>query len=346
MRQHCIIGHLRKSNFRRSWRRDFVSFNPVLETFTVSYNPDIGPDGALGLGQGLARNDHLQCVEMQICTIGNSGLVSLVRGSRQTNLVNTTTTRLDLGGNDISDFNGGAYVGLLLHHFTALQDIGLSHNEHIDWLGLGVHLKARSLVLTKLDLSNCNMRNLGMLELLPVGETNESVTDLNLSSNAIQGAAGGDILGNVLTRFPNVRSLILRYNPLGPAGLHQLVLGLQEGRRFTRFELSVCDLEGGGVESLTPPGAARMSVTDLVIWNRFAMRFEILAAVVLLYFTNVDKISFLGGIPRTSRHENARQLVMYLQQQHWQHVSVSSVGEDACMQTLTESIRISDNFVE
>jgi hypothetical protein len=160
---------------------------------------------------------------------------------------------MGLGGNGISNFTGGASFRFLLQHFTVLHETWLG-DVSIDWLGLGAYLNTtryNNLVLTVLNLSGCRMGNSGLLELLQIGATNESVTSLNPNDNLIRGEAGGEILGSVLTRFPNVRTLNLMNNRLGIAGLHQLVVGLH-GPRFASVYLSNCRI--GNQQGVLPHG--------------------------------------------------------------------------------------------
>lgn len=68
--------------------------------------------------------------------------------------------------------------------------------------------------------------------LLPVFYQNQALLELNLSTNQIHGAAGGDAIRTLLEQNDHLKKLILWNNPLGAEGADALASGL--GQQFTR----------------------------------------------------------------------------------------------------------------
>jgi Ran GTPase-activating protein (RanGAP) involved in mRNA processing and transport len=93
-------------------------------------NP-IGPEGTIGLGQGLfsGNNTRLQNLVLANCSLGNDGLSNLLLPVGD-GMINNTLTCLDLARNNIEgDKGGGKLLTLLLQRLPALRVLGLSDNN-------------------------------------------------------------------------------------------------------------------------------------------------------------------------------------------------------------------------
>jgi Ran GTPase-activating protein (RanGAP) involved in mRNA processing and transport len=104
---------------------------------------------------------------------------------------NNFLTHLNLGNKNIEGPDGGRLVGLLLQHFRQLKILDLALNR----LGpLGARALAPGLAaarhLESLHLFGCGLGNDGVANLIPDGQVNRTLTNLDLRQNDIYGFVG------------------------------------------------------------------------------------------------------------------------------------------------------------
>ena len=172
----------------------------------MNFNP-IGPEGAAGLGRGLATgNTRLQKLHLLSCSLGNKGLANVVLPLRGDGRLNNSLTHLILGGNRIHGADDGRQVTFLLQRFRALTVLDLNYSS----LGpLGTHALAPGLAaasrLEELYLFDCRLGNVDVSNLVPDGQVNRSLTRLDLRGNLdIQGSAGGENIMALASRCTNL----------------------------------------------------------------------------------------------------------------------------------------------
>jgi Leucine Rich repeat len=195
--------------------------NNTLVKLILMYNRSFGPQGATGIGQGLAGNNHLQKLILHGCRIGNVSLANLLQSMGDT--IHKALMYLDLADNSIVGADGGRQLGLLLLHFPNLQFLSLNDNN----LGpLGACALAPGLQpashLEDLQMYGCGLDNEdGVASLVPVGQVNRSLIRLNLDHNNIQGKDVGE----------NVVALAERCMKLEDLAIH-MTLDLDHRRRL------------------------------------------------------------------------------------------------------------------
>jgi Ran GTPase-activating protein (RanGAP) involved in mRNA processing and transport len=205
--------------------------NNTLLNMDLRGNP-FGPEGAVGLGQGLAVNKWLQKLILSDCDIGNDGLANLVLSMG--GMSNTSLTLLNLLSNSIEGEEGGRQVTLLLPRFLALNKLCINSNN----LGpraaraLAPGLAAAS-HLESLDLSHCQLGNDGLTNLVPDGQVNRSFTHLNLDRNYIRGSVGGENVIALAARCTNLDSINVGVMTLCPDDQRRLDLLLDRKRLCT-----------------------------------------------------------------------------------------------------------------
>jgi Ran GTPase-activating protein (RanGAP) involved in mRNA processing and transport len=124
-----------------------------------------------------------------------------------------------------------------------------------------------------LELSRCGIGNEGVANLVASGETNTSLTVLDLLGNNIHGVLGGEALAGFVLRCTNVQRLVASSNPLlRSEGVQQLCLGLLQGgqprRPFRCLDLLHCDVGDDGVQALSASNVfASNNLEELEIRN-------------------------------------------------------------------------------
>jgi NLR family CARD domain-containing protein 3 len=208
--------------------RDLMNGNTTLHELSLKYNA-LGPQGALGLGQGLASssNQFLQNLDLSFCSLGNEGLKHLVAAvatttssssSSSSTSCNSSLTNLKLGFNNIEGAEGGRLVMMLLHGFaSSLKAISLDGN-HLGPLGalaLASCLTAE-IHLESLDLSYNGIGNDGVANLNPIdGQVvNRTLKILDLGWNKIHGSVGGDNVVALAARCTNLDCIHVNETPL------------------------------------------------------------------------------------------------------------------------------------
>jgi Leucine Rich repeat len=93
---------------------------------------------------------------------------------------------------------------------------------------------------------------------------NNTLADLDLGSNKIEGVDGGRYATLLLQRFRALKVFKLSYNHLGPLGAGALVPGVAAAAcQLESLELRSCRLENDGMANLIPDGQVNRSLTHL-----------------------------------------------------------------------------------
>jgi hypothetical protein len=216
--------------------RDLLVGNNSLCELHLCANFNMSPDVAIGLGQGLAINNRLQKLYMsQFHNIGNEGLEHMV--SAFGDMKNNSLTELNLNNNNIQGAEGCRQVTFLLLCFPSLKVLVLSNNR----LGpLGARALAPGLAtasnLERLELSVCRLGNDGVANLVPDGQVNRSLTNLDLCYNDIRYCVGGENLLVLASRCANLDRLEVDENVLSSDHQHRLNLLLDRKRLYNEAQ--------------------------------------------------------------------------------------------------------------
>jgi Leucine Rich repeat len=181
--------------------------NNNITKLDLEHNP-IGPEGALGLGQGLPGSTRLQSLNLWGCSLGNDGLANLLPACGES-MMNNILTHVNLGKNNIEGATGGDVLELLLLRFPQLKVLQLCENN-LGPLGakaLASGLMAAACQLKKLYLDHCGLGNDGVANLVPNGHVNRSLTRLTIFMNNICGTEGGENILALAARCTNLDSL-------------------------------------------------------------------------------------------------------------------------------------------
>jgi Leucine Rich repeat len=185
---------------------------------------------------------------------------------------NTCVTSLDLDDNYIQGHRGGDVLCNLLVGNNNVITLSLERNPlgPEGAIGLGRGLFSRNTRLQQLYLWGCSLGNDGLANLLLLacagdGMMNNSLTDLGLGNNNIEGATGGCLVKLLLMRFPQLKVLGLSRNNLGPLGACALAPGLAAACHLKELLLSDCGLGNDGVAGLVPDGHVNRSLTRLMV---------------------------------------------------------------------------------
>jgi Leucine Rich repeat len=186
---------------------------------------------------------------------------------------NTSVTTLHLGRNRMAGNRGGQVLRRLLTGNNSLLEFyqfGSSlalGPEGFLALGQGIALNDR---LQKLNLSRCEIGNEDLKNLGAALEVtnNNSMTVLDLTSNDINGADGGEQISLLLQRLLALKELYLRYNSrLGPLGASAMAPGLAVANHLEELYLENCSIGNDGVANLVPDGHVNKSLTRLDLFD-------------------------------------------------------------------------------
>jgi Leucine Rich repeat len=176
-------------------RNLLVGNNTIITTLSLADNRRLGPEAAIGLGQGLftANTPRLQTLNLSGCVLGIDGLANLLLPAVD-GMINNALTDLNLDFNDIEGAEGGRLIALLLLRCSQLKVLHLCGNN----LGprganaMAPGLAAPDCHLEELRLWMCGLGNDGVMNLVPDGQVNRSLTTLGLLLNNIQETVSGD----------------------------------------------------------------------------------------------------------------------------------------------------------
>jgi Leucine Rich repeat len=191
------------------------------------------------LRDGLRQCTAVKTVKFCKTELGSEGLEHLLPAFR-----NTSVSSLDISYNRIP--HGGDNLRALLVGNDTLKELNLEECRIGPEGALGLVFadsgNSTSSRLQKLVLSNCKIDGGGIANLLlsPDGMMNNSLTDLDLGCNEIEGADGGQQVSLLLHRFAALKVLGLSHNILGPLGARALAPGLAAAKHLERLDLELC----------------------------------------------------------------------------------------------------------
>ena len=132
---------------------DALCFNHTLRELDMRYNQAIGDDGATTLAKMLTRNQTLQILGMEHCSITELGAIKLAEAL----CLNSTLTKINLSGNSIKDQGACALAQML----------------------------TRNQSLSELDIQCCSISGVGASHLARALLANHSITHILLAGNNI-----------------------------------------------------------------------------------------------------------------------------------------------------------------
>ena len=191
--------------------------NGSLEELDLSRNVAITGIGHMALGESLKRNRGLKTLNISFCCIDDQGMKSLA-------------SALEMNG--------------------SLEELTLSGSRAVTGIGvmaLGESLK-RNRGLKRLNISHCDIGDLGVKTLASALEMNGSLEELDLSWNVAITGIGLFALGESLKRNRGLKTLNISYCGIEYQGMMSLASALETNSSLAVLDLS--DNTGKGLMSL------------------------------------------------------------------------------------------------
>jgi Ran GTPase-activating protein (RanGAP) involved in mRNA processing and transport len=214
---------------------------------------------------------------------------------------NTSITRLDLYSNHIQRQRGGDVIRSLLFGNNDILELNLCNNpirpEGAAGIGQGLFYTGNTTTrLQKLDLSSCEIGNAGLANLmLPTAGDggmikNNTLTNLNLTGNGIEGAEGGHHIASLLQRLSALKVLRLDHNPdLGPLGARAMAPGVAGASCLEVLSVRSCWLGNDGVANLVPDGQLNRRLKSLYLEQNNIQQCNVVLALAARC-TNLDRL--------------------------------------------------------
>merc|ERR1719181_838738 len=211
---------------------------------------NLGDEGCITLCHGAAKSHMLSTLRI---TYNNIQSVGAAESIGQMMRKCESLREINLSGN-VLDPKGSPHVGSAIEHSKVLkmylEDMCFTESSIDDFLDHGA---AESQDLQVMILSNNPVGDEGLgiiAECLSIG-----LTDLSLSNCALTAASQNTLL-NLVSLSPNLRSLDLSNNELGPLGCSDMVLWMTQNEKDNfslRFlQLANCGLGDEGILVLVP----------------------------------------------------------------------------------------------
>jgi Ran GTPase-activating protein (RanGAP) involved in mRNA processing and transport len=220
-----------------------------LENLSLNKN-QLGSDGIMQLCVGAAEAKRLRSVHISYNEITSEdaakALGSLMRRCR-------SLREMNLSGNHIES-RGAPHIGSAIEHSKILtlnlSDMGFTELSIDNFLDNG-NAETQDLQVMILNENPVGDEGLGIIaECLSIG-----LTDLSLS-NCLLTAASQATLLNLVSLSPNLKSLDLSNNNLGPTGCSDMVTWMQQNEKesfsLRSLELANCGLGDDGFYALVP----------------------------------------------------------------------------------------------
>lgn len=220
-----------------------------LEDISLNNNR-LGSDGIVAFCDGASQSKSLKSVH-----IGYNLIVS----EKAAKSINTLMRKcrslreMNLSGNHI-DSRGAPHIGSSLEHSKVLtmylRDMGFNEKSIDDFLDHG-NAETQDLQVMVLDDNPVGDEGLGIIaECLSIG-----LTDLSLSNCSLTGASQATLL-NLVSLSPNLKSLDLSNNALGPTGCSDMVTWMMQNEKdnfsLRSLQLANCGLGDDGFFRLVP----------------------------------------------------------------------------------------------
>eukprot|EP00928_Gymnodinium_smaydae_P061255 TRINITY_DN45388_c0_g1_i1.p1 TRINITY_DN45388_c0_g1~~TRINITY_DN45388_c0_g1_i1.p1 ORF type:complete len:976 (+),score=125.37 TRINITY_DN45388_c0_g1_i1:49-2976(+) len=228
---------------------DLLRKHQTLKKLYLNSN-DIGSDGCVELCAGAGESSCLAVIHLaynNITTIEAAEAVGEMMRRCQ------TLIELNLSGNKI-DPVGAPFIGNAIEHSRILtmylEDMGFNEGTIDDFLDHGA-AETQDLQVMNLNGNPVGDEGLGIIaECLSIG-----LTDLSLSSCGLTYDSQATLL-NLVSLSPNLQSLDLSNNELGPSGCADMVQWMAQNEKdnysLRSLELANCDLGDEGFLQLVP----------------------------------------------------------------------------------------------
>jgi Ran GTPase-activating protein (RanGAP) involved in mRNA processing and transport len=240
----CSIDSSAADTFSRMLRS-----HPSLQNISLNHNR-LGSDGVISFCTGAAEAQCLRSVHLAY----NEIVTEEAAKSINTMMRRCVTLReMNLSGNHI-DARGAPHIGSAIEHSKVLtmylQDMGFTEISIDHFLDHG-NAETQDLQVMILDDNPVGDEGLGIIaECLSIG-----LTDLSLSRCCLTSASQATLL-NLVSLSPNLRSLDLSNNALGPTGCSDMVTWMTQNEKenfsLRSLELANCELGDEGLYRLVP----------------------------------------------------------------------------------------------
>jgi len=255
----------------------------------------IQPDGAAAISILMKEHAELRSIRLDNNSLGSQGAIELCTGASQSRCIRL----VHLGYNGIQSEEAAKAISEFMTETASLHELKLSGN-HLDPKGatnIGAAIESSPLLVMHLDdvgftedtindfldhgVAETQDLKVMILSKNQVGDNGLAViseclsmglTDLSLSGCALTSASHGHLL-NLTSLSPNLKSLDLSNNDLGPTGLLDIVTWMSQSMRDTcalrTLELANCKLGDSGfiqlasaMEFLTYLGVSKNNITS------------------------------------------------------------------------------------
>jgi Ran GTPase-activating protein (RanGAP) involved in mRNA processing and transport len=248
-----------------------------LHTLDLS-NCQIDAHAADAICEMVAKHENLQTLCMNNNNLGDEGVIMLCKGAWDSKMLSTlqitynnihsvgaaeaigqmmrkceSLREINLSGN-VLDPKGSPHVGSAIEHSKVLkmhlEDMCFNESSIDDFLDHGA-AESQDLQVMILNNNPVGDEGLGIIaECLSIGLTELSLSNCNLTSNSQA------TLLNLVSLSPNMKSLNLSHNNLGPHGCEDMVQWMTQNEKeqfsLRSLELSSCCLGDEGLLQLVP----------------------------------------------------------------------------------------------
>lgn len=220
-----------------------------LENISLNKNR-LGSDGVIAFCTGAAMAKCLKSVHISYNEIKTEDAAKSINAMMR---MCQSLREMDLSGNHIEK-NGAPHIGSAIEHSKVLtmflSNMGFTEMSIDDFLDHG-NAETQDLQVMILNDNPVGDEGLGIIaECLSIG-----LTDLSLS-NCLLTAASQATLLNLVSLSPNLKSLDLSNNDLGPTGCSDMVTWMQQNEKdnfsLRSLELANCGLGDDGFFRLVP----------------------------------------------------------------------------------------------
>jgi len=228
---------------------ELLSRHRMLAHISLNHN-SIGSEGVIVFCGGAGQSKCLASVHISYNGIDTEAAAEAI-GLMMTSC--GTLVEMNLSGNHI-DPRGAPHIGSAIEHSKVLtmylEDMGFDEMSIDDFLDHGA-AETQDLQVMILNNNPVGDEGLGIIaECLSIG-----LTDLSLSKCALTSACEATLL-NLVSLSPNLRSLDLSDNDLGPSGCSDMVAWMTQNERdnfsLRSLELAGCKLGDDGFHQLVP----------------------------------------------------------------------------------------------
>jgi Ran GTPase-activating protein (RanGAP) involved in mRNA processing and transport len=213
-------------------------------------NNRLGSEGVISFCTGAADAKKLRSVHMAYNEIETEAAAKSINTMMRRCL---SLREMNLSGNHI-DARGAPHIGSAIEHSKVLtmylQDMGFTEMSIDDFLDHG-NAETQDLQVMILNDNPVGDEGLGIIaECLSIG-----LMDLSLSNCQLTAASQATLL-NLVSLSPNLRSLDLSNNALGPTGCSDMVTWMTQNEKenfsLRSLELANCELGDEGLYRLVP----------------------------------------------------------------------------------------------